>query len=135
MCAGGGSAHDRSMGFMKQMKDMRQVVAAAPGLINQANALGAQAAQLQAMQAGTTIAPGDPRLAPIAGVTLERYAEVAKAIQNAQARTTEAMAAVVAAKGLSQEVWDAAYEGWNARMKGDMQLATQFGHLFQASAG
>jgi len=123
------------MGFMKQFKDMQQVVAAAPGLISQANALNAQGQALQAMQAGTTIAPGDPRLEPIAGVTLQQYADVSKAMQNAQARTTEQLLAVAAVKGLPQETWEAAYEGWNARMKGDMQLATQFGHLFQASAG
>jgi hypothetical protein len=34
----------------------------------------------------------------------------------------------------SAESWHAAYEGWNARMQNDMQLATHFGHLYQAAS-
>lgn len=38
------------MGFLKQMKDMKKTVEAAPGMIQQAQALGAQAQQMQAAQ-------------------------------------------------------------------------------------
>lgn len=127
------------MGLFKQMKDMKTMVSAAPGLIDQAQQLQgaaqAQAQQLQAMAAGPSIAAGDARLTPISGVSLERYAEVVKALQVQQTRTTEDIARVVAAKGLDDATWQAAYEGWNARMQGDMALSTHFGHLYQASAG
>lgn len=38
------------MGFLKQMKDMKKTVEAAPGMIQQAQAMGAQAQQLAAAQ-------------------------------------------------------------------------------------
>ena len=135
------------MGFMrKSMKDMKTMVGAAPGLIEQANQLQAQAQQLQqtqaataaqaqAMMSGPTIPPGDPRLEPIAGVSLEKYAEVSKAAA-LQGADEAGLVGLALARGVeSPEVWAEAYEGWNARMQGDMQLATQFGHLYQAAPG
>ena len=78
------------MGFLrKSIKDMKTMTAAAPGMVEQANQLAAQAqqmqaaqqaqaVQMQAMMQGPTIAPGDPRLAPIAGVGIEHYAAISK---------------------------------------------------------
>lgn len=135
------------MGFLrKSMKDMKTMVGAAPGLIEQANQLQAQAqqmqaanqaqaAQAQAMMAGTTIPAGDPRLEPIAGVTLEKYAEVSKAAALQGADEAGLVGLALARGVISPEAWVEAYQGWNARMQGDMQLATQFGHLYQAAAG
>ena len=83
------------MGFLrKSIKDMKTMTAAAPGMIEQANQLAAQAqqlqaaqqaqaAQMQAMMQGPTILPGDPRLEPIAGVTIEQYATISKAAATA----------------------------------------------------
>lgn len=135
------------MGFLrKSIKDMKTMVGAAPGLIEQANQLQAQAqqmqeanaataAQAQAMMTGTTIPPDDPRLAPIAGVTLEKYAEVSKAAALQGADEAGLVGLALARGVVSPEAWVEAYQGWNARMQGDMQLATQFGHLYQAAAG
>lgn len=135
------------MGFLrKSIKDMKTMVGAAPGLIEQANQLQAQAqqmqeanaataAQSQAMMTGTTIPPGDPRLEPIAGVTLEKYAEVSKAAALQGADEAGFVGLALARGVVSPEAWVEAYQGWNARMQGDMQLATQFGHLYQAAAG
>lgn len=135
------------MGFLKKsMKDMKTMVGAAPGMIEQAQQLQAQAqqmqqaqmaqaAQAQAMMTGTTIPPGDPRLEPIAGVTLEKYAEVSKAAAT-QGADEAGLVGLALARGVtSPEAWAEAYQGWNARMQGDMQLATQFGHLYQAAVG
>ena len=135
------------MGFLrKSIKDMKTMVGAAPGLIEQANQLQAQAQQMQqanaataaqgqAMMSGTTIPPGDPRLEPIAGVTLEKYAEVSKAAALQGADEAGLVGLALARGVVSPEAWVEAYQGWNARMQGDMQLATQFGHLYQAAPG
>lgn len=135
------------MGFLrKSIKDMKTMVGAAPGLVEQANQLQAQAQQMQeanaataaqgqAMMTGTTIPPDDPRLAPIAGVTLEKYAEVSKAAALQGADEAGLVGLALARGVVSPEAWVEAYQGWNARMQGDMQLATQFGHLYQAAAG
>jgi len=34
-------------------------------------------------------------------------------------------------QGHSPEDWQAAYDGWNARFKGNMALAVQYGNLYQ----
>jgi hypothetical protein len=126
------------------MKDMKTMVGAAPGMIEQANQLAAQAqqmqqaqqaqaAQMQAMTAGPTVPEGDPRLAPIAGVTIEKYAAIAKAAAT-QGADEDGLVGLALARGVeSPEAWQEAYAGWNARMQGDMQLATHFGHIYQAA--
>jgi hypothetical protein len=133
------------MGFIRKgIKDMRTTVAAAPAMIQQANQLGAQAqqlqhaqaaqaAQMQAMMAGTTIGPDDPRLEPIAGVTLEQYAGIAKAA-TMPGVDADGLVRLALTRGVASEAaWHEAQDGWNARMKGDTQLATHFGHLYQAA--
>ncbi|MBO4208121.1 hypothetical protein [Micromonospora echinofusca] len=140
------------MGLFKQLKDMKNVVGAAPAMIAEARALQQQAYQTQAAaghyaapaagqyghpaMAGVgvpqpaDIPPGDLRLAPIEGVSLELYAQVSKAA--ATHRLDEAgMARYAATLGADPVTWPAAIDGWNARMRGDMQLATQFGRLYQ----
>jgi hypothetical protein len=130
----------------KSMKDMKTMVGAAPGMIEQANQLAAQAqqmqqaqatqaAQAQAMMTGPTIGPDDPRLAPIAGVTIEQYAAISKAAAT-QGADEAGLVGLALARGVSDPAaWQDAYDGWNARMQGDMQLATHFGHLYQAAEG
>jgi hypothetical protein len=135
------------VGFLKKsMKDMKTMVGAAPGMIEQANQLAAQAqqmqqaqaaqaAQMQAMTAGPTIAPGDPRLEPIAGVSIEQYAAISKAAATQGADEAGLVGLALARGAADAASWQEAYDGWNARMQGDMQLATHFGHLYQAAAG
>jgi hypothetical protein len=135
------------VGFLrKSIKDMKAMTAAAPGMIEQAQQLQAQAAQMQAaqqaqaaqaqaMMQGPTIPPGDPRLAPIAGVTIEQYAAISKAAATAGADENTLVRLALGRGVESEAAWREAYDGWNARMKGDMQLATHFGHLYQAAAG
>jgi hypothetical protein len=125
------------MGIFKQLKDMRNVVAAAPDMMAQAQQTSASAqayaAQAQAaygVPAGYGypapgapaggIAPGDPRLTPIAGVDLTTYARISKAASQEG----------LTADGVSAEAWHEAVTGWPARMRGDMQLAVHYGTLF-----
>src|SRR6202021_3824088 len=84
------------MVFFKQMKDMKDMVNAAPGLVEQAQQMGAQAQQMAAAQQaaaqarmaqygggqpgafGQQAAPAGPDFEPIDGVTLEQVAPVGK---------------------------------------------------------
>jgi hypothetical protein len=67
---------------------------------------------------------------PIGGVTLEQYAQIAKAI--ATQRLDEHGAARYAqSRGISPSDWGWAARGWNARMDRDTDLAARFGRLFE----
>jgi len=73
--------------------------------------------------------------APIAGISLELYAELSADVSdhlNDPAKQVE----VVAKKGISKESWDAAKAGWTARMQ-DMslmgQVAMRYMPLYQAA--
>ncbi len=129
------------MGFLKQIKDMKKTVAETPGLIEQAQQLQQQAQQMQSAQmaaaqaavAQTTAPAGavDPQLLePIAGVSLEHYAKLSKAIGERKL-DQEGIDSFVQLQGLTPEAWKAASEGWNARFKGNMALAVQYGNLYQ----
>ncbi|MGI8332937.1 hypothetical protein ACRYCC_23545 [Actinomadura scrupuli] len=135
------------MGMFKQFKDMVGMVNEAPSMIAEAQKLQQnaqqQAQQAQQFQAGAgfggsyaavpqaaDVAAGDPRLAPVEGVTLERYAQVSK-VAATQGLDQAGLAGYVRSLGIDSVVWTRATETWNARFKGDMQLATQFGRLYQ----
>jgi hypothetical protein len=126
------------MGFLKQMKDMKNTLHEAPGAIAQARELGAQA---QALAAATQAMPGvgtphvvtSAELEPIAGISLERYAQLAKAVGARKLQDTE-LDAFLVGNGHNAADWQAAYDGWNAGMKANMGLSTQFGTLYQQAA-
>ena len=72
---------------------------------------------------------------PINGISLERYAELGAAIADAnddQAKVAE----IIKGEGVAQENWNAAKNGWTARMQ-DMSLmgrvATAFMPMYQAA--
>ena len=124
------------MAAFKKIKDMKKMVSAAPGLIEQAQQMQAQAQQMQAAQMGAAGATAgaasiDPALLePIAGVSLEKYAELAKAV--GERKLDQAgIESFVKLHGLSAEDWQAAYDGWNERFKGNMALSVHFGNLYQ----
>lgn len=73
--------------------------------------------------------PDDPDLAPIAGLSLPAYATAAAAIGWA---TDDAVlvARVTAALGVTPAGWQAAIEGWTARITHDVVIATMYGQLF-----
>lgn len=138
------------MGLFKGMKDMKDMVNAAPDLVEQAQGLQAQAAaqaaasqdlyqqsvadgslaQAQAHQqavANATVTEAD--LAPIAGVSLELFAEVSKGL--AAYNYDQSKAVVVAAeKGVSADAWQQAMDGWNDRITANPAVAKQFNHYY-----
>jgi hypothetical protein len=117
--------------MFKGFKDMKKAVSEAPALIEQAQNLQMQAEQMQAAQMAATGGAIDPTmLEPIAGVTLEKYAEISKAI--GERRLDQAgIETFVQMHGVTPEAWQAAYDGWNARFKGNMALSVHFGNLYQ----
>jgi hypothetical protein len=123
------------MGLFKQMKDMKETLHEAPAMVANAQALGAQAQQYAAAQqaaaqgyaGGSSAAVDEPPA--INGIDLATYARVSKVIANAGVGA-DGVPAVVSAQGIAPEDWTAAVEGWNARFKGNMGLATRYGTLY-----
>ncbi len=128
------------MGFSKRIKDMKDVVASTPDMIDQAQQMQAQGQQMQAqmgavagMQQGA--AAVDPALLePIDGISLERYAQLSKTIGTRQLTTEAQVHEFLATQGHTPEQWTAAWEGWNKRMEQDMSLSGHFSVLFSSTA-
>ena len=135
------------MGMFKQFKDLKKTVEAAPGMIEQAQALGAQAQQMAAAQqaaaqqqaaaamaatpAGVGAAAGGS-LDPVAGVTLEQYATVSKGL--AAYNYDQSKAVLVASQhGISASDWEAASAGWNARITADPSVASAFNAAYRGA--
>jgi len=71
---------------------------------------------------------------PIAGISLERYAELGAEVSHTQ--DTDEQARIVESLGVSRQSWEAAVQGWTARMQdmSDMgQIATRYMSLYQAA--
>ena len=124
------------MGFFKQIKDMKATVAAAPEMIEQAQEMAANAQAMAAAQqaaaqqaAQPTAAAVGPDFEPIAGVSLELYAEISKSLATVNYDQSQAPA-LAAAKGVSPENWAAAVEGWNARMQTNRTVGQRFNQLY-----
>lgn len=129
------------MGVFKQLKDLKGTVAAAPDMIDQANQLSAaaqaNAAAMQAQmgqQAAAPLGPAEgPDYEPIAGVSLELYTEIAKSLATVnydQSKGPE----MAAKKGVVAADWQAAVDGWNARMKANPAVAKRFNALYTGRA-
>lgn len=139
------------MGMLKRMKDMKDMVEAAPGMIEQAQQLGAQAQQMAAAQQAAAqmqmaqygqmgqmggmqpgVAPTGPDFEPVAGVSLEQYAVISKGIavyNYDQSKLPE----VAAAHGVAAPAWEQAAAGWNERIKANPAVGQRFNALYQAS--
>jgi hypothetical protein len=131
------------VGLFKQMKDMKTVVNAAPGMVDQAQQLGAQAQEMAAAQqaaaqqaaaaaqanANQQFAAGGPDFEPIAGVPLELYAEISRELANHGYDQSQAVQ-IAASKGVSADSWQAAMTGWNDRMKANPAIGQQFNKLY-----
>lgn len=136
------------MGLFKQMKDLKETVEAAPAMVDQAMQLKAQAEQMQAAQqaqaqaamqqaaAASAAIPAAPvaggDFEPIAGVSLELYAEVSRELAG-HGYDQSAAAGIAAAKGISADSWQAAMDGWNARMHNGA-VAQRFNALYTGRA-
>ena len=129
------------MGLFKDLKGMKETVAAAPEMIEQAQQMSANAqqmaAQQQAMaqqqQAAAAGAAVGPDFEPIAGVSLELYAEISKGLAAVNYDQSQAPA-IAATKGVSGENWQTALDGWNARITANPAVASRFNALYTGRA-
>jgi hypothetical protein len=135
------------MGLLKGFKDMKDMVEAAPGMIQSANELGAnaqaQAAAAQQMQAqmgggqayvnnlnaGIYGEPSAAQLEAIAGVSLETYTAIIKEL-GARGNDQSLLPEIAQSKGVSIADWDTAKEGWGARIKDDRAVGSKFNTLY-----
>jgi hypothetical protein len=119
-----------------QMKEQAEQMAPA----QQAAAQQAAAQQAAAQQAAATAqqasdqatATGGPDYEPIAGVSLEQFAEICKGLAAHgydQSKGTE----VAASKGVSADGWQAPLDGWNERIKNNTTVARWFNRLYVGS--
>ena len=124
------------MSMFKQFGDMAKLVKAAPGLIDQADALAVQSEAYRArMDAqavhAMTAQPAPGNLDPIAGVDLDRYARIVKGI--AAYQYDEAKLPVVAGMfGVGASEWAEAQAGWGARIQGDRGVGRRFNEIYSA---
>lgn len=123
------------MGLFKQLKQMKEVVAETPDLIKNAQAM--QQSQMQAAQAqAAAVAQGQAGAAPagsfdpIAGVSIELYAEISREL-TARGGDQSQVAGIAREKGVDQASWDAAVAGWNERMVGNPAVAQRFNALWR----
>jgi hypothetical protein len=114
------------MGLFKQMKQMKDVVAQTPEMIESAQAMQ-QSQQAQAVVDAQ--AAGDAG-EPIAGVSLELYAEISREL-TARGGDQALAPAVAKEKGVDQASWDAAVARWNDRMRTTPAIATRFNQLWR----
>jgi hypothetical protein len=72
-------------------------------------------------------------LEPVAGVTVQRYAEICHAIDAAPGGMTR-MAAVAQREGLTAEAWRQAFAEWNTRLLRNVAVADAFVNAYPAGA-
>lgn len=126
----------------KGIRDMKDMAAAAPGLMDQARQMQANAADIQAGSAHQTApapsiagrAPASslqigPDFEPIAGVSLELYAEISKGLAAFGYDQSKAVD-IAASKGVDSHAWQVALDGWNARITGNREVAQHFNRLY-----
>ena len=136
------------MGLFKDFKDMKDMVSAAPGMIDSANELAAnaqaQAAGQQAqfgaggmggqayvnnLNAGINGEPSADALKPISGVTLETYTAIIKEL-GARGNDQSLLPEIAQSHGVKPADWEKAKEGWGARIKDDRALGSKFNTLY-----
>jgi hypothetical protein len=126
------------MDIFKGISDMKDMVAAAPGLLESANEMAANAqanaAAYQQQVPGYAAPAPEPQagdLDPIAGVSLELYAQISK--QLATVGYDQAKAAGIAAThGVSSANWSTAEKGWGDRIRADRGVGVKFNALYTA---
>ena len=136
------------MGMFKQLKDMKKAVEAAPGLVDQSMQMADQAQQMAAAQqaaAQQAAAQQQAALAqqqaapaaggdfePIAGVSLEQFAQVCKGLA-AHGYDQSKGPEVAASMGIGPADWQQALDGWNARVKANPAVAQGFSAAYHGS--
>jgi hypothetical protein len=129
--------------MFKNLKGAKDAMSAAPDMMKQAQEMAnnaramaaandaAAAADHQAAAERVAAAGEAGSVDPIAGVSLEQFAEVSRELQNYNYDQTKAPE-IAASKGISAEDWQAAMDGWNDRIKADPAIAKQFNTFYRA---
>jgi hypothetical protein len=137
------------VGLFKQLKDAKDVMNAAPGMMAQAQQMAAQAQQMAAAQqaaaqaqmaahaggapaAQGTIDPVGPDFEPIAGVALDQFAAVSKGVA-AYNYDASKLVEIAASRGIPAQAWAEAHQGWNDRIKANPAVAKRFNQLYRES--
>ena len=148
------------MGMLKGFKDIKNMMAATPGLLEQTSQLSANAQAMSAQAAaaaGTApgAAPGaatgaatghhglvaasagsplpDELSAAIAGVDLATYAKVSAGLAQFGYDTSR-IGEVAAQHGIDLISWQTAMDGWNARITASPAVASQFNAFYTGRA-
>jgi hypothetical protein len=134
------------VGVFRQLKDMTNTVHDAPVRVEQAQQMAVSAQSLSTVYpsqaTSATQAPAAPSLAsgatagadfePIAAVSLELYAQISKSLATIDYDLSRSIR-LAGDKGVSEESWTVAVEGWNARMAANPAVGTRFSALYAAS--
>jgi hypothetical protein len=145
------------MGFFKQIKDLKETVAAAPGMIEEAQKMQANAQAMAAQQQATAAAyeaqafaamggtvamtpgavqsgaPAGPDFEPVSGVSIELWADISKGLAAYNYDPTKAVE-IAASKGVSAEAWQTALDTWNERLRRNPAVAQRFNALYTGRA-
>ena len=134
------------MGMLKGFKDMKHMMAATPALLEQTGQLQANAQAMQAAQAAAPAAghhafgaPAAPAplpaelSEPIAGVDLATYAQVSAGLAQFDYDVTRAPE-LAAQRGIDAASWQAATDGWNARISASPAVAQHFNAFYTGRA-
>ncbi len=119
------------MGLFKKDKDetMERLMAETEAVKDQANAIAAA----NAATAGGTIPQEGPDFEPIAGVSLELFADVSKGLAAYNYDQTKAPE-IAASKGIAGDDWQTAVDGWGERMKRNAAVGQRFNALYTGRA-
>ncbi len=132
------------MGIFKQMKDLKDMAAAAPEMMGQAQRMAEQAQQMSAQATAQQQAAMQQTIAhppaaageavateAIAGVELALYATIVKAIAPL-GYDQSLLPGIAAAHGVDPASWQQAHDGWNARIQAEPDVARAFSDLYRA---
>jgi hypothetical protein len=132
------------VGVFRELKDMKNIGHEAPVGIEQAQQMVADADALSAAYRVQNVpqtptaafvtsgATTGPDFEPIAAVSLELYAEISKSLATIDYDLSRSIR-LAGDKGVSEENWAVAVEGWNARMAANPAVGTKFSALYAAS--
>lgn len=129
------------MGLFKSIKQAKDAVAEAPGLMQdamemqkaaqaQAEAQREQLAAAAAANPTAAAAAAEGGTAPIAGVSLALYAQISKTLADRGGDQSTAPS-IAAEHGVDGDAWEAAVAGWNQRMADDSSVGAQFSALYR----
>ena len=126
------------MGVFKQVKDMNCGAQSGPTRLEEAQRMAATAQTLGAAYGARVILMRPPAgidgpdFEPIASVSLELYAQIAKSLATIDYDLSRSIR-LAGDKGISEESWSIAVAGWNARMVANPAVGTRFSALYAAS--